>query len=56
MPDKRGSSQRETIDTGKDKRFVKRDEQGRFEESEDVSRSLSQDVQRDAQNKARRPG
>ena len=55
MPDKRGSSQRETIDTGKDKRFVKRDEQGRFEESEDVSRSLSQDVQRDAQNKAR-PG
>lgn len=31
-----------------DKRYVRRDEQGRFEESDDVGRSLSKDRQRDA--------
>lgn len=31
-----------------DSRFVRRDEQGRFEESDDVGRSLSQDRKRDA--------
>lgn len=31
-----------------DKRFVRRDDQGRFEESDDASRSLSQDQQRDS--------
>lgn len=51
MPGKKGSSKREVIDTGKDKRFVRRDEEGRL----DVSRSLSQDVQREAQNKSQ-PG
>lgn len=35
-----------------DKRFVRRDEQGRFEESDDVSRSLGQDVRRDAKHEA----
>jgi len=55
MPGKKGSSKREVIDTGKDKRFVRRDEEGRFKEVEDVSRSLSQDVQREAQNKSQ-PG
>jgi hypothetical protein len=45
---KSGSSKRELIDTGKDKRYVRRDEQGRFKESDDVSRSLSQDVRRKA--------
>jgi hypothetical protein len=40
MPKKR--SDRELIDTGTDKRFVRRDE-GRFDESDDVGRSLAQD-------------
>lgn len=41
MPEKK--SDRELIDTGSDKRFVRRDEQGRFEESDDVGRSLASD-------------
>lgn len=41
-------SKRELIDTGTDKRYVRRDEQGRFMESVDVSRSLSQDSKRKA--------
>ena len=39
---------RELIDTGNDKRFVRRDEKGRFDEVEDVGRSLSQDVRKHA--------
>lgn len=39
---------RELIDTGTDKRFVRRDEKGRFDESDDVGRSLSQDVKKHA--------
>ena len=38
-----------------DKRYVRRDENGRFEESDDVSRSLSQDQKRKAKTKAK-PG
>lgn len=42
-----GSSKRELIEPHKgDKRYVRRDERGRFKESDDVSRSLSQDVRR----------
>ena len=48
MAGKKGSSKRELIDTGTDKRYVRRDEKGRFEESDDVGRSLSQDVKRHA--------
>ena len=39
-------SKRELIDTGTDKRYVRRDDQGRFKESDDVGRSLSQDRRR----------
>lgn len=39
---------RELIDTGRDKRYVRRNEKGQFEESDDVGRSLSQDVRRKA--------
>jgi hypothetical protein len=39
---------RELIDTGTDKRYVRRDEDGRFKESDDVGRSLAQDQKRDA--------
>jgi hypothetical protein len=38
MPNKR-----ETIDTGTDKRYVRRDEEGQFKESDDVGRSLAVD-------------
>ena len=44
MPD------RELIDTGNDKRFVRRDEDGQFNESEDVGKSSAQDQKRDAEN------
>jgi hypothetical protein len=36
-------SKRELIDTGTDKRYVRRDEEGRFKESDDVGRSLAAD-------------
>ncbi len=49
------SGKRELIDTGNDKRFVRRDDKGRFDEVEDVGRSLSQDRKRDAKN-ASKPG
>ena len=48
MATKAGASKRELIDTGTDKRFVRRDEKGRFKESDDVGRSLAQDVRRKA--------
>jgi hypothetical protein len=45
---KGGSGKRELIDTGNDKRYVRRDEKGRFDEVDDQSRSLSQDVRKHA--------
>jgi hypothetical protein len=45
------SNERELIDTGTDKRYVRRDEQGRFKESVDQSKSLSQDARRHAATK-----
>ncbi|TSD87537.1 hypothetical protein FFK22_016985 [Mycobacterium sp. KBS0706] len=48
-------SKRELIDTGTDKRYVRRDEKGRFKESDDVERSLSQDVRKKAKTPAK-PG
>lgn len=49
-------SKRELIEphTG-DKRYIRRDEQGRIVESDDVSRSLSADVKRSAKTKVK-PG
>lgn len=45
------SSKRELIEPHSgDKRYVRRDEQGRFKESDDVSRSLSQDVRKHSKN------
>ena len=41
-------SKRELIDTGTDKRYVRRNEKGQFTESDDVGRSLSQDVRKRA--------
>lgn len=43
MSKKTEKSQRELIDTGNDKRFVRRNEKGEFDEVADVGRSLAQD-------------
>ena len=48
MAAKKGSGNRELIDTGNDKRYVRRDAKGRFNESDDQGRSLAQDVKRKA--------
>ena len=45
---------RELIDTGTDKRFVRRDKDGKFKESEDVGRSLAQDQKRDSAAKPKK--
>jgi hypothetical protein len=48
MPD------RELIDTGTDKRYVRRDERGRFKESDDVGRSLAADRRQKAEHESRK--
>ena len=55
MTKKKSAAPRELIDTGPDKRYVRRDEDGRFQESDDVGRSLSQDQKRTAKTPAK-PG
>ena len=42
------SGKRETIAPNGDKRYIRRDEQGRIEESVDVGQSLAQDVKKKA--------
>lgn len=47
-------SKRELVEPHKgDKRYVRRDENGRFKEVEDVGRSLSQDQKRQARTKSK---
>jgi hypothetical protein len=48
MAKKSGAAKRELIDTGSDKRYVRRDDKGRFDEVDNQSRSLSQDVKKKA--------
>jgi hypothetical protein len=45
---------RELIDTGTDKRYVRRDEKGQFKESDDVSRSHAQDQKRHSSTKPKK--
>ena len=47
------AGKRELIDTGTDKRYVRRDEEGKFTESDDVGRSLSQDVRKTAKTEVK---
>ena len=54
MAEKKRSTGRELIDTGRDKRYVRRDEKGQFKESDDVGRSLSQDIRRNAKTKVKK--
>ena len=49
------SSERELIDTGNDKRYVRRDEKGQFKEEVDVGRSLAADQRQHSDTKAK-PG
>lgn len=51
---KRKAAKRELIDTGTDKRYVRRDAAGRFKESDDVGRSLASDRRRTATTKTPR--
>jgi hypothetical protein len=46
-------AKREAIDTGTDKRYVRRDTKGQFKESDDTGRSLSQDRKRKAKTAAK---
>jgi hypothetical protein len=47
-------SKRESIDTGTDKRYVRRDQKGQFKESDDVGRSLAVDRRQQAKTEAKR--
>jgi hypothetical protein len=47
------ATKRELIDTGTDKRFVRRGAGGKFKESDDVSRSLSADRRQNAKTKVK---
>jgi hypothetical protein len=49
------TGKRDLIDTGTDKRYVRRDEKGQFDEVVDVGRSLSQDRKRQAEHESK-PG
>jgi len=51
MADKKTKSHRELVDTGRDKRFVRRDDRGEFHDVSDVGRSLTQDRGQTAKTK-----
>ena len=48
------ASKRELINTGTDKRFVRRGAKGTFKESDDVGKSLSVDRRNKAKTRAKR--
>ena len=52
---KRAAAKRELINTGSDKRYVRRGQSGRFKESDDVGRSLAQDRRQKATTRTK-PG
>ena len=54
MQNKKHSSARELINAGHDKRFVRRNEKGQFQETDDVGRSLGRDVRQHAKTKAKK--
>jgi hypothetical protein len=51
---KKKSGARELLDTGRDKRYVRRDNAGKFNESDDVGRSLSADRKKKAKTKVKK--
>jgi hypothetical protein len=48
------ASERELIDTGTDKRYVRRDEEGRFKDVVDVGKSHAADQRQHSQTKAKK--
>jgi hypothetical protein len=48
------AAKRETIESKSGKRYIRRDDQGRIVESDDVGRSLSQDVKKKAKTASKR--
>ena len=48
MANKKANGKRELIDTSSDKRYVRRDDQGQFKESDDQGRSLARDIKQQA--------
>jgi hypothetical protein len=50
----RKAAKRELINTGTDKRYVRRNADGTFKESDDVGRASAQDRKRTATTKAKR--
>lgn len=48
------AAKRDRIDTGADKRYVRRSTRGRFKESDDVGRAAATDPRRKAKAKAKR--
>lgn len=53
MAKKKKSAKRELIDTGSDKRYVRRNAKGEFKEVDDQGRSLAQDVRKKAKKKVK---
>jgi hypothetical protein len=53
MATKKARSDRTLIDTGTDKRYVRRDADGTFKESDDVGRSLRGDVRKHAKTEVK---
>ena len=45
---------RERIDTGTDKRYVRRDDEGKFKESDDVGRSHAADQRQHSEHKPKK--
>jgi hypothetical protein len=50
---RKAAAKRELIDTGTDKRYVRRGARGRFDESDDVGRSLASDRRTKAKTKVK---
>lgn len=50
---KKKAQKRELIDIGRDKRYVRRDSEGKFKEVDDQGRSLSQDQRKKAKKKVK---
>jgi hypothetical protein len=50
----RASSKRTLVNTGSDKRYVRRNPKGQFKESDDVGRSLAADRRTSSKTKSKR--
>ena len=50
----RAAAKRELVNTGNDKRYVRRNPKGQFKESDDVGRSLKSDRKTAAKSRAKR--